>query len=243
MTWPATTAPASSSYDVGVQPWCATAGPTTREASVTRPVTTTSAPAVQGRGDAEAAEVGVGGERARRSRGARTSSPSTWATCGSRPRPAATSRSLVGQAGRVEAAGVGDDPHALLERESEAVLDLADEGPGVAERRVLELVLAEDQHRQLGEVVAGQHVELARPRSISRIAAEPVAVEAGAVADPQASLGRGGRFGLRPSPGWPAKAWAMSSHRSASAPVATRSVSARWTPLGDQPAEVASADR
>ena len=46
MTWPATTAPASSSYDVGVQPWCATAGPTTREASVTRPVTTTSAPAV-----------------------------------------------------------------------------------------------------------------------------------------------------------------------------------------------------
>ena len=25
MTWPATTAPASSSYDVGVQPWCATA--------------------------------------------------------------------------------------------------------------------------------------------------------------------------------------------------------------------------
>ena len=46
MTWPATTAPASSSYDVGVQPWCATAGPTTTLASVTRPVTTTSAPAV-----------------------------------------------------------------------------------------------------------------------------------------------------------------------------------------------------
>ena len=44
-TCPATTAPASSSYDVGVQPKWATAGPTTSEASVTRPVTTTSAPA------------------------------------------------------------------------------------------------------------------------------------------------------------------------------------------------------
>jgi hypothetical protein len=43
-TWPATTAPASSSYDVGVQPKRAIAGPTTREASVTRPVTTMSAP-------------------------------------------------------------------------------------------------------------------------------------------------------------------------------------------------------
>ncbi len=43
--WPATVAPASSSYDVGVQPNRETAGPTTTEASVTRPVTTTSAPA------------------------------------------------------------------------------------------------------------------------------------------------------------------------------------------------------
>ena len=56
---------------------------------------------------------------------------------------------------------------------------------------------------------------------------EPVAVEAGAVADPQ-------RDALSheapvPRPAGPAKAWAMSSHRSASAPTATRSVSARWT--------------
>ena len=41
----------------------------------------------------------------------------------------------VGEAGRVEAAGVGDDAHALLEGQPEAVLDLADEGAGVAERR------------------------------------------------------------------------------------------------------------
>ena len=61
-TWPATTAPARASYDVASQPWWATAGPTTSDASVTRPVTTTSAPAVERGGDAEAAEVGVGGE-------------------------------------------------------------------------------------------------------------------------------------------------------------------------------------
>ncbi|MDQ1105950.1 hypothetical protein QE405_003234 [Nocardioides zeae] len=47
MTWPATTAPASWSWSSGVQPKWAAAGPTTTEASVTRPVTTTSAPAVR----------------------------------------------------------------------------------------------------------------------------------------------------------------------------------------------------
>ena len=34
---------------------------------------------------------------------------------------------LVGQAGRVEPAGVGDDPHAALQCQAEAVLDLADD--------------------------------------------------------------------------------------------------------------------
>ena len=38
-------------------------GPTTSAASVTRPATTTSAPRLQRRGDAPAAEVGVGGDR------------------------------------------------------------------------------------------------------------------------------------------------------------------------------------
>ena len=90
----------------------------------------------------------------------------------------------VGEAGRVEPAGVGDDPHAALEREAEAVLDLAHEGARVAERRVLQLVAAEDQHGQLGEVVAGQHVELAAVEHLAH-RREPVAVEAGAVADPQ----------------------------------------------------------
>ena len=106
-----------------------------REASVTRPVTTMSAPASQRPGDAEGAEVGVGGQRAAEPElgGARSRlSPSTQAIRGVRPSSAATSRSFVGEAGGVEAAGVGDDPHAPLEREPEAVGDLGDERAGVA---------------------------------------------------------------------------------------------------------------
>ena len=44
MTWPTTTAPARRSQSARAQPKCHAAGPTTSEASVTRPVTTTSAP-------------------------------------------------------------------------------------------------------------------------------------------------------------------------------------------------------
>ena len=47
----------------GAQPKCAAAGPTTSEASVTRPVTTTSAPASRQAAMPQRAEVGVGGER------------------------------------------------------------------------------------------------------------------------------------------------------------------------------------
>ena len=56
---------------------------------------------------------------------------------------------------------------------------------------------------------------------------EAVAVEAAAVARPvRARRLTTGRASLRP--GGPAKAWAMSSQRSASGPVATRSRSSRW---------------
>ncbi len=97
-------------------------------------------------------------------RGAR-SSPSTQAIRGARPCSAATSAQRLREAGGVQAAGVGDDPHALLQRQPEAVRDLGHEGAGVAERGVLEPVLAEDQHGQLGEVVAGDDVD---PRPPSR---------------------------------------------------------------------------
>src|SRR6266496_4126900 len=45
ITWPATTAPASASWSPGVHPHHQAAAPLAREASATRPVTTTSAPA------------------------------------------------------------------------------------------------------------------------------------------------------------------------------------------------------
>ena len=160
ITWPATTAPASSSYDVA-RP----AVVRDRRADDERGVGDAAGDddvgaGGQGGGDAEAAEVGVGGEGVVPVRPRwRTSSPSTCATCGSRPRPGGDLAEPVGEAGGVEPAGVGDDLHAALEGEAEAVLDLADEGAGVAEGRVLELVLAEDEHGELGEVVAGEDVE------------------------------------------------------------------------------------
>ena len=165
----------------------------------------------------------------------RTSSPSTWAIAGSRPRPLRHLAQPVGEAGRVEAAGVADDLDAALEREPEAVLELTDEGLRVAQRRVLHRVLAEDQHGQLGEVVAGQDVEalsifLATLEHLAH-RGEPVAVEAGAVAD--ASLRC-----ARPSPAGPANAWAIVSHCSASAPTATQVGVVAVHPLGHQQAEV-----
>ncbi len=114
----------------------------------------------------------------------RTSSPSTYAIAGERPSPRGHLAEAGREAGGVEAAGVRHDLHAPLEGETEAVLELADEGPGVPQRRVLQLVAAEDQHRQLGQVVTGEDVQ--RP-ALEHLAhrREPVAVEAGAVADPE----------------------------------------------------------
>ena len=63
MMCPAVTAPARASQSSGVQPCHHAAGPTVSEASVTRPVITMSAPRAQRRGDAEAAQVGVGRDR------------------------------------------------------------------------------------------------------------------------------------------------------------------------------------
>ena len=92
----------------------------------------------QGGGDAEAAEVGVGGERARRAAGDGVAAQVVALDVGDRrvePEPARDLAEPVGEAGGVEAAGVADDPHAALEGEPEAVLDLAHEGAGVAEAR------------------------------------------------------------------------------------------------------------
>src|SRR5690606_9602140 len=138
----------------------------------------------------------------------------------------------VRETGGVEATGVRDDPDDALGGEGQAVLDLADEGPGVPGLRVLEGVLGEDEHGELGEVVAGDDVEARRALEELAQGGEPVAVEPGAVADeerPVSDSRHQATLGARPPPAGPAKHWAMSSHVSAIAPAASRSVSARLT--------------
>ena len=186
----------------------------------------------ESRGDAEAAEVGVGGQGAL---GDGVAAQVVALDVGDgrvEAEAAGDLAQLVGEPGGVEAAGVADDRDAALEREPEAVLDLADEGARVAEARVLHRVLAEDQHGELGEVVAGEDVEaLAVTGALDHLAhrGQAVAVEAGAVADAERLSHGAASLGSRPPPAGPAKHWAMSSHASAPGPSATRSVSARWT--------------
>src|SRR5262249_50623940 len=84
-------------------------------------------------------------------------------------------------------------------------------------------ILEQDQHGQLGEPVSGDHVDVAARELLPHRGA-PVAVEAAAVGDHQGQRHRGSR----PTPGGTAKAWAISSHASATGRVATRARSARW---------------
>ncbi len=88
---------------------------------------------------------------------------------------------LGGQAGRVEPARVGHDLDAALQAGVEDLLHLAQERGGVAEARVLAAGLPQDEHGELGEVVAGQHVDRAGQHLPGR--AEAVTVEPGAVRD------------------------------------------------------------
>ncbi len=72
----------------------------------------------------------------------------------------------------------------LVDGEAERLLHLAQERLGVAQLRVLGPVSTEDEHRQLGEVVAGEHVELATGEHLVH-RGEAVAVETRSVADAQ----------------------------------------------------------
>ncbi len=156
----------------------------------------------QRRRDTEATQVGMGRQC---SREAQLRSPGAQVVAldvGDRdvdPQAPGDLAHPLGEPGGVEPARVGHDPDPLLEGEAEAVLELADEGARIAERGVLQRVLAEDQHRQLGEVVAGEHVE--RP-TLEHLAhrGQPVAVEPRAVADPEYA-GHGGHLShAAPSP-------------------------------------------
>lgn len=89
-----------------------------------------------------------------------------------------------GKSGRVQSARVGDDPHAPLVGEPQALLQLPQEGLRVTGVRVLHPVPAEDEHGQLGEIVTGQDVERAAGEHLAQCV-EAVTVEAGGVPDPQ----------------------------------------------------------
>ena len=147
---------------------------------MTRPVTTTVAPPRRHSAMPNAPRYAL----AVSAPGTSTASPSTCPTWTVRPSLSARSRSA-------SASPAGFSPPALVtmrdapvHRDAQALLQLAQERPRVAEGRVAQPVAAEDQHGQLGQVVAGEHVQLAAGEHL-RPRVEPVAVEAGRVADPQ----------------------------------------------------------
>ncbi len=143
--------------------------------------------AAQALGDAEGAQIGVGGERvAERELAAAGTQVVALdvSDCDVEPERLGQSAHCRGEPGRVQAAGVRDDRDAVLERRAEGVLELAQEGLGVAQRLVAGAIARQDEHRELGEVVAGQHIERAAGEHLVH-GRGTIAVEAGAVADPQ----------------------------------------------------------
>ncbi|BDB44775.1 hypothetical protein IWGMT90018_52210 [Mycobacterium kiyosense] len=89
----------------------------------------------------------------------------------------------VGQPGGIQPAGVGDDAHAALVSQSQAVLELGQEGLGVTAFGAFHPVAAQDQHGQFGQVVPGDVVDVAAGEHLAHRRV-PVAVETGAVRDP-----------------------------------------------------------
>ena len=88
----------------------------------------------------------------------------------------------VGQPGGVESAGVDDEPDPVGDEVLERRVEVLQEGGRIALGAVLGARLAEDQHRDLGEVVAGEDVDAAGARHVGH-RRSAVTVEAGAVPD------------------------------------------------------------
>ena len=88
----------------------------------------------------------------------------------------------VGQACRVQSARVRDDPHTLVERSAEALLELGQKRLGVAAVGGLGPVASQNQHGQLGEVIAGEVVEVTAGEHFAHRRV-PVAVKPRAVSD------------------------------------------------------------
>ncbi len=141
--------------------------------------------AVQAFDDAPGAEVGIGRHRAPQPQllGAREQVVARdMGHLGVQPEPPRQLTDGERQAVRVEPTGIGDDLHPPVERGAEGGLQLAQEGLGVAAVGVLEPVAPQDEHGQLGQVVAGQDVQLATGQHLVH-RGEAVAVEARGIAD------------------------------------------------------------
>ena len=63
------------------------------------------------------------------------------------------------ETGRVQTPGVGDDLHAAVDRESRDLLHLPEKSRRIAGVGILGSRLPEDEHRQLGEVIAREDVD------------------------------------------------------------------------------------
>jgi len=68
---------------------------------------------------------------------------------------------LVCQAARIETAGVDDDLDAALDATREHVLHLAQKRSRIAGGRRLHAIFGQDHHGELGEIIAGEHVDRA----------------------------------------------------------------------------------
>jgi hypothetical protein len=88
----------------------------------------------------------------------------------------------VGATVGVEAPGVGHDLDATVEAGPHHLFHLRDERPGESSLRVLRPDATQDQHGQLGEPVAGQHVDRPALDHLER-ATRPIAEESGTVRD------------------------------------------------------------
>ena len=157
----------------------------------------------QGAGDAEAAEVGVGGERPMGPGRQRLAGREVRQRVARFLQLAETVGDVVavdvrdaqvvpaaggqlagggGEPGGVQPAGVGDDADPVRHQVVERGVELVEERDRVALGGVLGARLAEDQHGDLGEVVAGEDVDAAGGSHVGH-GRGAVAVEAGAVAD------------------------------------------------------------
>ncbi len=166
-------------------------------------------------GDRESAQVGVRGQRrdagfGERLAGVEVGQPvavaraapgsggaghrrSTWAMTGLSPARLRELRDGGGTTGWVEPAGVADDLDAAFQAGRQYLLKLGQERPGVAGPPA-EHGLAEQQHGELGQPVAGEHVDRPALDHLPR-GRDPVPVEPAAVGDPQNAV----RAGLAPT--------------------------------------------